>query len=136
MIKNKTILLTTLGFTWAVVPELLGFTSPLDFDLYQFHPEKANIEASRKEFSVPRVTDIWGVATAAMDESVQALKDWHLQMLPNIGLTVIPCTGVDDLSSADDCNQMADLIFRAVLHAARQADHLLISLAGSVSPER
>lgn len=79
MIKNKTILLTTLGFTWAVVPELLGFTSPLDFDLYQFHPEKADIEASRKEFSVPRVTDIWGVASAAMDESVQALKDWHRQ---------------------------------------------------------
>jgi adenosine deaminase len=130
MIKNKTILLTTLGYTWAVVPELLGFTNPLDFDLYQCHPEKADIEASRKEFSVPQVTDIWVVTTAAMDDSVQALLDWQRQVLTNIGLTVIPCMGVDDLSSADDCNRMADLIFRAVLHASRQADHLMISLAG------
>jgi adenosine deaminase len=130
MIKNKTILLTTLGYTWAVVPELIGFTNPLDFDLYQYHPEKADIEASRKQFSVPRATDIWVVTTEGMDDSVQALKDWHRQMLPNIGLRIIPCTGVDDLSSTDDCNQMADLIFRAVLHASCQADCLLISLAG------
>ncbi len=130
MIKNKTILLTTLGTTWAVVPELIGFTNPRDFDLYQFHPEKKEIDASRRVFAVPRVTDIWVVTTAAMDDSVQALEAWKRQMLPNIGLTVIPCIGVDDLSSADDCNQMADLIFRAVLHASRQADNLLISLAG------
>lgn len=130
MIKNKTILLTTLGYTWAVVPELLGFTNPMDFDLYQRHPEKEDIEASRKEFSIPRVTDIWVVTTAAMDAPVHALEAWQRQILPNIGLRVIPCTKVDDLSSTDDCNQMADLIFRAVLHASSQADYLLISLAG------
>lgn len=130
MLKNKTILLTTLGTTWAVVPELIGFTNPLDFDLYQCHPEKKDIEASRKAFAIPQVTEIWVVTTAAMDDSVLALENWHRQVLPNIGLTVIPCIGVDDLSSADDCNQMADLIFRVVLHASRQADQLLISLAG------
>jgi adenosine deaminase len=37
---------------------------------------------------------------------------------------------VSDLSSTRDCNRMADLIFRVVLHASRQADKLLISLAG------
>ncbi|MDT8380465.1 MAG: CRISPR-associated ring nuclease [Desulfotignum sp.] len=130
MIKNKTILLATLGTTWAVVPELIGFTNPGDFDLYQCHPEKTEIDATRREFSVPRVTDIWVVTTAAMDASVQALEAWHRQILPNIGLSVIPCIGVDDLTSADDCKLMADLIFRAVLHASRQADNLLISLAG------
>ena len=34
------ILLCTLGLTWAVVPEILGFVAPERFDLYRDHPQR------------------------------------------------------------------------------------------------
>jgi hypothetical protein len=51
-------------------------------------------------------------------------------VVPDIRLLVLPCRGVHDLSSAEECNRMAELIFRAALHGSRCANTLLISLAG------
>lgn len=76
------------------------------------------------------MNDVWVVTTEAMDSSIDSLTNWQQKMIPDIGLKIYPCTGVSDLSSTRDCNRMADLIFRTVLHATRQADKLLISLAG------
>ncbi len=33
------LLLTTLGMSWAIVPELLGFTNPQQLDLYAHHQD-------------------------------------------------------------------------------------------------
>ena len=41
------LLLTTLGMSWAIVPELLGFTNPQQLDLYAHHPESGKIVADR-----------------------------------------------------------------------------------------
>jgi hypothetical protein len=130
MPADKNILITTLGTTWAVVPELIGYTNPRYFDLYRYHPEKSDVEGSRKEFAIPEVNDVWVVTTEAMDASIESLTKWQQKMIPDIELKIYPCTGVSDLSSTRDCNRMADLIFRAVLHASRQTDKLPISLAG------
>ncbi len=37
---NPSILLCTLGTTWVVIPEILGFIAPDQFDLYQNHPQR------------------------------------------------------------------------------------------------
>ena len=39
------LLLTTLGMSWAIVPELLGFTNPQQLDLYAHHQDAEKLQA-------------------------------------------------------------------------------------------
>lgn len=128
--EHETILLTTMGTTWQIVPELIGFTNPEDVDLYKHHPEQMEIKQLRNKFAICAVKAVWVVTTVAMTNAIKDLENWHQQVVPNLDLKIFPCVGVDDLSTADECERMADLIFRTVLHAAESSENLLISLAG------
>ena len=122
------ILLCTLGLTWAVVPEILGFVAPERFDLYRDHPQRDRL---RRETAVfPRPGAIWVVTTDALQTtaSLMQLAAWRDRLTEPPELRVWRV----DSGAADEVTAMRELILRAVLAASEQVtpDRLLLSLAG------
>ncbi|VBB44578.1 Adenosine/AMP deaminase [uncultured Desulfatiglans sp.] len=131
------ILVTTLGTSWQIVPELLGFTNPNLVDLYARHPKRDEIAETRRSADIRPVEEVWMVTTKGekTDTPIQNLLAWHRLFGGGGRLPVLriwQVAGAGDLASEEECRQMGECIFRVVLHAAeRCADgHLLISLAG------
>ena len=56
---TKNILVTTLGTTWAVVPELIGFTNPDALDLYAESDKAAGYAKTRKSYDIQPVDEVW-----------------------------------------------------------------------------
>jgi adenosine deaminase len=62
MIEMPSILVATLG-TWALIPEVVGFTNPGMVDLYRYHPHVENIVRSRNENVIRPASEVWVVTT-------------------------------------------------------------------------
>ena len=128
------ILLTTLGTSWAIVPELIGFTNPGVYNLYKNHPEADKIQKSREEYGIEAVDEFWIVTTNGkfVSENFAILDDWKSKIkgLPRIRL--FSYKDLVELNSLDEIAPMSDLIYRAVLHAKKTAKEgkLYLSLAG------
>ena len=43
----RTLLLCSLGTSWAVIPEVYGWLAPRTLDLYAHHPDRAGLDATR-----------------------------------------------------------------------------------------
>ena len=75
------ILLCTLGASWAVIPEVLGWLAPGVVDLYAHHPQRAQLDALRAllngKIPAPRQTgalpDDPSLATEHIDKLVNEL---------------------------------------------------------------
>lgn len=124
------LLLTTLGTSWSIVPELYGFTNPADLDLYADSRHAEEIAVLRREHDIQPVDAIWVVTTEAMDFG--RLERWA--GLLGVPLTIWRTDGVNELASVAENRWMADLIYRVVFHARKQtresASRLYLSLAG------
>lgn len=122
------ILLCTLGLTWAVVPEILGFVAPERFDLYRDHPQRDRLR--RETAAFPRPGAIWVVTTDALQttDSLMQLAAWRDRLTEPPELRVWRVNP----GAADEVTAMRELILRAVLAASERAapDRLLLSLAG------
>ena len=72
------ILVITMGTTWQVVPELLGFTND-DLPYYDNHSGLKQICELRKEFKIKSVDEIWIITTGGqqIQKSVDALQAWN-----------------------------------------------------------
>ncbi|MBW1800289.1 MAG: hypothetical protein JRJ85_06115 [Deltaproteobacteria bacterium] len=130
------ILITTLGTTWQIVPELVGFMNPELLDLYRNHPARDRIQSLLKEYDIEPVDEVWVVTTIGQitDRPVESLLTWH-GMLDETFRPVIRVwrvDGVQDLASEDECNIMSECIHRVVLHATEiaGAGNPVLSLAG------
>ncbi|GAB4251922.1 MAG: hypothetical protein Kow00109_27550 [Acidobacteriota bacterium] len=135
------ILVSTLGLSWAVVPEAYSFTSPNRLDLWRqaeasFRREMA---AVRRRYGLEPVSEIWIATTsgAETENSVQRLVKWRETLeretkQPGPRLRIWRTAGVEDLSSYEECLRMRDLIFRVVLRATEAAAgaKVFLSLAG------
>ncbi len=131
------VLITTLGSTWQVVPELLGFTNPGMVDLYAHHPRRAEIAKSREDARIDPVDEVWCVSTRGgpTDRAVADLLTWRDRVIGRKGspcLRVWQAAGIRDLSSESDCRRMAECIYRLVLHASERVGdgQMIISLTG------
>ena len=127
-IEPPAILLCTLGTTWAVVPEILGFIAPERLDLYRNHPHCDRLRQETATF--PRPGAIWVVTTDAPQttDSLMQLAAWRDRLTDPPELRVWRV----DSGAADEVTAMRELILRAVLAASERAtpDRLLLSLAG------
>lgn len=122
------VLLTSLGLSWAVVPELYGLTNPGRLDLYARHPEAARLAALRERYAVEPVNEVWAVTTARFDSA--PLKAWREALLPAApALRVWRLEGTPDLQDDEDCRAMTDLVFRAALRSTGRGCRYF-SLAG------
>jgi adenosine deaminase len=122
------VLLCTLGLTWAVVPEILGFVAPERFDFYREHPQCDQFRQETEAF--PRPSAIWVVTTDAPQTtaSLAHLAAWRDRLTDPPELRVWQV----DPGAADEVTAMRELILRAVLAASERAtpERLLLSLAG------
>jgi len=123
--KNRLVL--TLGASWQIVPELLGFTNP-DLNIYKNHTKLDEILKLRDEYDIKPIDEIWAITTGGeqTQESIEALEKWHT----NIHLKIFRLSDVDELASVEECRFMADYIYRTVLHASENVNKLYLSLAG------
>ncbi len=128
------LLLTTLGMSWAIVPELLGFTNPQQLDLYAHHPESGKIVADREHYDIQPVDEIWIVTTGGsqVGQNIATLQSWHqaLGLMPP--LRIFQAEDTDHLSSLQECRWMTELILRVVLQAQARVGEgqVLLSLTG------
>ena len=131
----KNILVATLG-TWALVPEVLGFTNPNLVDLYRHHPEAEQIDRRRSEYDIRPAEELWIVTSDGRfsGDNLNRLLEWFNPFDPTHRplLRIWRVSETEDLSSASQCRLMAEAIFRIVLLASKNTDRgqLLLSLAG------
>ena len=127
------LLFTTLGMSWAIVPELLGFTNPQQLDLYAHHPESEQIAADRELYEIQPVDEIWIVTTGGSQtaQSITSLQVWH-QALDAPPLRIFQAESTHHLSSPQECRWMKELILRVVLQAQARVGEgqVLLSLTG------
>ena len=121
----KNILVLTLGMSWQIVPEAVGFTNP---DAYDFFAGSDEVSRIRKQYNIEPVDECWIVTVEGLDlTAMQAwAQKWH------INLRFIICAGVKDFSSEDEISTMRSLIYRTVLNAVAYAHggKLYLSLSG------
>lgn len=130
----NSLLITTLGHSWQIIPELLGFTNPDNFVFYDLHPKSANISQLRSEYSILPVDELWIVSTddeKSLD-SIHKAKVWLEKTVPSVKLRSFILKNISDLTSNSDCQQMGDLIYRVVLNGKKYASGgmLYLSLSG------
>ncbi|MGE9289676.1 MAG: CRISPR-associated ring nuclease, partial [Puniceicoccales bacterium] len=119
MIRHR--LVTTLGTTWAVVPEVYGiFTG--------FYPDHRNTLTGGSVDTVEPPEELWIVTTrSAWQQSSPLLENWANLVGTKLSVFLHPD---DDLATGTDVTLMRELIFRVVLHASAGCDELSCSLAG------
>jgi len=127
MLNNR--LVITLGASWQIVPELLGFTNP-KLKVYKNHSNLIEIQKLRNEYKIQPVDEVWVITTGGIktQNSIEALKNWNKNY--NFDLKIFRLGEVDELATVEECRFMADYIYRTVLHASEKVNKLYLSLAG------
>ncbi len=128
--RNKMLLLGTLGGSWQLIPELLGFTNPEQIKLFAQRDDLTDVAVG-----LPLIEEVWLVTTAGdvAGNSVKKLREWQQLMghhAPTIRIWAPE--GVEDLASQAEVDAMRELIWRLALHATEQrgVDAVCYCLAG------
>ncbi len=126
------ILIATLGGSWQVLPEILGFTNPEQLPLYRDSTFKPQLWRQREEHRIEPADEVWVVTTAeGAARNASALADWNAR-IPGLAVRLYWPKNMADIQSANDARLMAELIHRLVLKAHERAGEgqVLLSLAG------
>ncbi len=124
------ILVTTLGTSWAIVPELIGFTNIETFKLFNNHPQKFYL----KEKNIQPIDEIYIITTDSQrtKQATEKIQEWvHLSQI-DIKAYFIVSEGIDDMSNIEECKRVGELIYKTVLTAHKNAKNgkVYLSLAG------
>lgn len=98
---KKNILVTTLGKTWELLPEILGFTNPDDIPFYHNHPNLKEFERIRKHYKLEPVSEVWLITTEAKEahDAVVECKKWLHRMTSVISIHSFRIKGLCDIHS-------------------------------------
>lgn len=128
------LLACTLGASWAVIPEVLGFVAPGLLDLYAQHPQRSQLDRLRAEHALAAPDELWIVTTEGEQthRSLDRLRVWWKLLGEPLPLRVWSAAGTDQLASQIECDHIRELTLRVVLLAAERCrgGQLLLSLAG------
>jgi adenosine deaminase len=129
------ILLCTLGASWAVIPEVLCWLAPDIVDLYANHPERRALDDMRAVHGLPRPTELWVATTdgSTASRSVSELIGWWRALHEPLPLRIWQAANTNELGSRQECGRMRELTLRMALLAdacARPPGRLVMSLAG------
>jgi len=133
-IMQNSILITTLGHSWQLIPELVGFTNPLVFDFYVNHPFVEKFDDIRRRYGIKPVNEVWIISTC--DErslnSIEISRNWLNSQCYNIKLRTFILSNVSDLTDIEQCRQMGNLIYLVLLSGRKYVRNgqLLLSLSG------
>lgn len=118
------LLITTLGISWQIVPELFGLTNPDDYD---FFTGNEKVIKFREENKIQRIDELWVVTTEGQKD-LDLLKNWAQKW--NCRLHVFVCKGVDSFANETEILKMRSFIYKVVLYGSEKAALLYLSLAG------
>ena len=129
--RTTRVLLTTLGVSPAIIPELLGYTNIRELPIYANHPQLQLLISERNDSRIESVQELWILTTeAAMDQLQQ--QPWISALQQAVTIRVWAPSGVMDVSTRQDIRKLKELTFRMVFHATEQfgAGNAFISLTG------
>lgn len=132
----KDILITTLGTTWQILPEILGFISPDLVDLFRHHPEARAMAAARRKYGLQSVGELWVITTGgtSIEGAIEKSIEWYgLLEGEKPFLRIWTVAGTDSLTTEAECRRMSEAIHLIVRHGADQCrggGSLVLSLAG------
>ena len=122
MINN--LLITTLGTSWQVVPELLSVTNPSQYDF--FCSSKESVEL-RTQYNIQSIDEAWIITTQGtrdLDKLTAWANYWKFK------LRIFICDDVDSFENQDEILKMRSLIYRVVLAGTERSKQLYLSLSG------
>lgn len=122
------LLLCTLGGSWAIIPELLGFTNSENIKLFAERQDLNEITAG-----LPYIDEVWLVTTNGTFAAVTELRQWQKlvgKMSPEI--RIWSPADVEDLTTQNDISAMQELTWRLALKATEEygVDNVCYCLAG------
>ena len=118
------LLITTLGSTWQIVPELLGVTNPGQYDFFGGSEE---VKRFRVDNGISPVDECWITTTEGMRDKEKLLA-WAERW--GFSLRIYVCNGVNGFKNEEELLKMRSLIYRLVLHGRENAEKLYLSLSG------
>lgn len=125
------VLITTLGHTWTIIPELIGFTNPCILDLYKNHPGYTVIEDSRRLYKIKPVNRLAVITTDANERAVQALQQWHTPFRESISILILVTDKINDITDLHSVNAIKGLVYKTVHYfSLHSGGDLYLSLTG------
>lgn len=137
------ILVSTLGNTWQIIAETLGYINYSKVDFYKNHTDFDSIRKSRKEnFCGEEVDELWLVATDkqhigiynSTEEDLSMINKWNADcggVVKKIRAWIL--SDVNDIINGEDAEAFHDLTLRVVKYARQQINvmpgKLFLSLA-------
>lgn len=118
------LLITTLGTSWQIVPELFGVTNPKDYD---FFCNSQSAVQFRESYNILPVDELWIITTQGQHD-IEKLESWSNKW--NCNLHIFVCKGVDKFQNENEIIKMRSFIYRIVLACSQKADVLYLSLSG------
>ncbi len=118
------LLITTLGTSWQIVPELFALTNPDNYDFFSGNKNAAEFRTKNK---IQKIDSLWVITTEGQ-RNLPSLQNWAEKWKCNLHLFV--CKGVNDLQSEAEILKMRSFIYRVVLYGSEISDVLYLSLAG------
>lgn len=135
MAGSNSILLCTLGASWAVIPEVVGFVAPELVDLFRDHPAREAIERSRREYGLRAPDEVWVLTTDSerTREGLGRLAEWWRSLGSPRPLRAWALAAAD-IADEQSCRAMRELTLRVCLRASdavrARGGELVLSLAG------
>lgn len=120
----KNLLITTLGTSWQIVPELIGLTNPKTFDFFKNSDIATNL---RQTNSIKPVDECWIITTEGQKD-LEKLQNWAEKW--KITLRVFICKDVNSFQTIEEIEKMRSLIYRIVFMGSETAQNLYLSLSG------
>ena len=117
------LLITTLGTSWQIVPELFGVTNPKDYD---FFCNSQSAVQFRESYNILPVDELWIITTQGQHD-IEKLESWSNKW--NCNLHIFVCKGVDKFQNENEIIKMRSFIYRIVLAGSQKADVLYLSLS-------
>jgi len=130
------ILVTTMGASWQILPELMGFTNPGLVDLFCNHFDKQKMEQAKRAWGIEPVDEVWIISSCGSqsEKSIQEMSGWYDSLNPGKRpcLRIWKVKDTDSLSSEYECRKMAEAIHMIVCSAFNYSEKgkLMLSLTG------
>ena len=129
------ILLTTLGASWAVVPELYGWLHPTVYPFYRHHRNREALDELRAQHGLETPDELWICTTGGelTSASLDKLNQWWALLGKPIPLRIWRAADCDRLATAEECRSMREMLCRVTLLGVERcgtAGQLVVSLAG------
>ena len=110
---KKRIMLGTLGLSWAIVPELLGFCNPDSVPIFN---NRKDIQVISNQLG--KIDEFWLVASNIKKKNINLLLSWQEKLnLNNIKFKIWVAENIDDLTDEEKILAMRELIWRISLKA-------------------